>query len=268
MSAVHELALLRLAPAVALHLPTLGGTPPTSWSAFGEAVVAALVRHPEVVADSLRRTPQTNETGRAALLRAALSRVAGPVHLRELGASAGLNLRADVLPGDPVLESGPMPQIVDRLGCDLDPIDPTTTAGRVRLTSYIWVDDVARYERLRQALEVAARIPATVVTSDAGDFVASLDLADGETVIWHSAMWVYLTEQARESILQSVRALGARATPEQRVAYVSWEWPSHGGAVDAPYELILQRWEGHANDGHAQVIARGPSHGPGSVLVR
>ncbi len=267
MAAVHELALTRQAPAVALHLPTLGGTAPSSRRAFGDAVVAALIRHPAVVSDSLRRTPQTNETGRAALLRAALSRIPGPVRLREIGASAGLNLRADHLPGDPALESGPMPQVVDRLGCDLHPIDPTTTAGRIRLTSYVWVDDVVRFERLRQALEVAARIPATVVESDAADFVASLDLADGETVVWHSAMWVYLPVATRRSILQSLRALGARATATERLAHVSWEWRPDGGEVSAPFELVLRRWDGGDEVGQPRLIARGGSHGSPADLV-
>lgn len=267
MAAVHELALTRRAPAVALHLPTLGGTAPSAWGAFSEAVVAALVRHPTVLADALARTPQTNETGRSALLRAALSRIPGPVRLRELGASAGLNLRADHLPGDPALESGPLPTVVDRLGCDLHPIDPMTTDGRVRLTSYVWVDDVARFERLRTALDVASRVPATVIAADAADFTASLELADGETVLWHSAVWVYLPEPTRRAIQQAIRALGARATPSRRLAHVSWEWRPEGGEVSAPFELVLRRWDGAAHVGRPHVIAVGASHGSPAELV-
>lgn len=266
MAAVHRLALERTAPAVALHLPTLGGHVPSAADrpAFAAAVVAALADHAEVLATSIAQTPQTNETGRAALLRCALSRVdpETPVRLREIGASAGLNLRSDHLPGLPGLEAGPLPAIVDRVGCDLHPIDPTTTEGRVTLSSYIWVDDVERFNRLRRAIAVAAQVPATVVTADAADFVETLTLVDGTTtVLWHSAFWLYLARETRDRILAAVSSLGAAANEESRFAYASWEWADQPDAQHPEFVLVMQQWPSPSADGDRRILAVGNSHG-------
>lgn len=263
MATVHYLALSRKLPTVAVWLPTLGGSPPSGeaqWREFATAVVTGLDAHAAALADGLARTPQTNETGRATLLRAALSRIRQPVRLREIGASAGLNLRADHLPGDPALEAGAMPTVIDRIGCDLSPIDPTTTEGRTRLTSYVWVDDLDRFERLRAALQVAQRIPAAVVAADAVDFVGSLDLHEGSTtVLWHSAMWLYLSPAARAGVLDAVADLGSRATPQARLVHASWEWEPRGGVDDEPFELVVREWG--AGTPVIRRLARGRSHG-------
>ena len=271
MAAVHRLALDREAPSLALWLPTLGGTPPLSAAdedAFRREVVTALLRHPGTLADSLARTPQTNETGRAALLRCVLSRLdpGRPVRLRELGASAGLNLRADHLPGQPALEAGPLPQVMDRIGCDLSPIDITTIEGRALLGSYVWVDDVERFRRLADAMRVAGRVPATVVRMDAADFVAGIELLEGTTtVVWHSAMWVYLSTSTQQRILDGIADIGrtaGRGTAGRGAALVhaSWEWASVREGV-AEFALVTRTWEGSGSDGEPVLLATGMSHG-------
>jgi hypothetical protein len=271
MAAVHRLALERRAPAVAMRLPTLGGTAPGTapeHAAFRRDVVAALTAHPEELAWSLAHTPQTNETGRARLLRCALSRVrASRVRLVEIGASAGLNLRADHLPGDPSLEAGPLPAVVERLGCDLDPVDITTPQGRTLLSSYVWVDDIERFRRLAEAMDVAARIPARLVQADAADFLAGLlPSVDAVTVIWHSAMWIYLPDETREAVRAAVARLGRTATPEAPVHHVSWEWDTTGS--DRSGFLLVDRcWSGGLNDGSPRLIATGRSHGRDVALV-
>lgn len=273
MAAVHRLALERRAPAVAIHLPTLGGHAPPDGerSAFAAAVIAALADNTEVVAASMAQTPQTNETGRAALLRCALSQLDPqvPVRLSEIGTSAGLNLRSDHLPGLPGLEVGPLPVIVDRMGCDLHPIDPATTAGRVALSSYIWVDDVERFGRLRRAIAVAEQVKATVVTADAADFVEALTLAPGTTtVLWHSAFWLYLRQEARGRILSAVSSLGAAARHDRRFAYASWEWADHHDAAHPEFVLVLQSWPSRSDDGDRRVLAAGNSHGKARLVVK
>jgi hypothetical protein len=272
MAAVHRLALDREAPAVARWLPTLGGTPPHSSAdeeAFQRAVVSALLDNPEALLDSLARTPQTNETGRAALLRCVLSRQdpQRPVRLRELGASAGLNLRADRLPGQPALEAGAMPTIVDRVGCDLDPIDIGTAEGRARLGSYVWVDDVVRFRRLADAMAVAATVPATVVRMDAADFAAALTLTDGTTtMVWHSAMWVYLPAPTQQRILDAIARAGDSAGPDRQLVHASWEWASVREGVDE-FALVTRTWNGGRDDGVSTVLATGMSHGHPVRLV-
>ncbi len=266
MAAVHRLALDRQAPEVALHLPTLGGAPPRSdkdAAAFRRAVITTLTDHDETLQESLGRTPQTNETGRAALLRCVLSREDSslPVRLREMGASAGLNLRADHLPGEPSLESGPLPPINDRVGCDLDPVDIGTPEGRALLGSYVWVDDVDRFARLDRAMRVAARVPAEVRRMDARDFVESIrPEAKATTVLWHSAMWVYLPEGTRSSILASISAIGLLAGADRPFVHASWEWDSRVERTDS-FSLVVRRWDGGPDDGRPRLLVEGLSHG-------
>ena len=261
MATVHRLALERKALAVAVHLPTMGGTAPRgrpAEEAFAEAVIQSMADHPAALAAGLHRTPQTNEPGRAALLRLALSRLPDrPVRLFEIGTSAGLNLRADHLPGQLGLEAGPLPPIVSRVGCDLDPLDPTTAEGRLTLSSYVWVDDVERFARLAQALQVAARVPAVLVRSDAADFLATVPLQDGTTtVVWHSAFWVYQTREGRARIDAELERLGREASTSRDLVRVTWERDEDAGEE---FSLAVTRW----TDGTAirEVIATGTSHG-------
>lgn len=249
MGCVHRLAIERQAPRVAMGAPTLGGTSPLgapdpvpAVAAFGEAVVEALATHPAELLEALSRVPQTNEPARARALRIALARSARPVRLFEVGASAGLNLRADHLPGDPHLEGGPQPEVLMREGCDLDPVDPTTPAGRTWLSGFVWLDDTARFAALAHALTIAARLPAEVVRADAADFVASLTLAEGTTtVVWHSALWSYLPPDRRAALATAIDALGATASATEALWHVSWE----AGPTDLrDFELRVERFEG------------------------
>jgi hypothetical protein len=272
MSAVHRLALERRAPRVAMHLPTLRGTPPTDLGEadFRAAVVQSLLEAPDVLERSLRQTPQTNEVGRSTLLRCALSRL-GPtarVRLREIGCSAGLNLRTDQLPGEAALERGPLPSIVDRIGCDLDPVDPTTVEGRLHLTSYVWVDDVERFERLRHAFEVAAVVPVTVVRQEAAAFLEEVDLQQGTTtVLWHSAMWLYLSADSRRRVMAASDRLGSLATADRPFIHASWEWADGPLSREAPFELVMRTWDGARTDGSPFVLARGTGHGSAVMPV-
>jgi hypothetical protein len=266
MAAVHLLAIERRAPAVAIFAPTLGGVAPSRCSdpsranhQFHDAVIEAIATNAEMMESAITEVPQTNEVGRSRLLRIALSMIHGDVRLFEFGASAGLNLRADHLPGDPALESGPMPSVTERRGCDLNPIDPTTTSGRARLTSYVWMDDLDRFERLRGALQVAAEIPASVVKQDAADFVSAIELESGSTtVLWHSSMWVYLDEGSRSRIIEQIMRLGAKATREAPLWHVAWE-PM---AEDRDrHDLTVQVWDGGPGSGTVRRVATGTTHG-------
>jgi len=295
MAVLHRLAIERQAPAIAIHVPTLGGIAPDSSAnpareriRFQRAVIEAIAANPDALRQGLCEVPQTNEVGRSIPLRIALSgitrdqdaadgRPSMPVRLLEIGASAGLNLRADHLPGDVALEAGPMPAVCERLGCDLNPIDPTTTAGRSRLTSYVWLDDVERFERLRQAFDVAARVPATVIRQDAVEFVSGLHPQEGMiTVLWHSAMWIYLSPELRERIEGQIQRLGSQASAGAPLWHVWWEWSADAaprGASNAPasppaaapapeaFMLGVRAWRGEGDDGMPRAIATGMSHG-------
>jgi hypothetical protein len=270
MAAIHRLAIDRMAPEVAVHVPTLGGSVPSDVGRerFLEAVESAALRNPSVVSQYLARVPQTNEASRAAVLRCALSRLDPevPVRLFEFGCSAGLNLRADLLPGIADLEVGPLPVIAERIGCDLDPVDANTPDGRALLSSYVWVDDVDRWANLQHALKIASEMPVTVKKQEARDFVLHIEPKPGfATVIWHSAMWIYLDDTKRREVTDAIEHVAALATPESPVIHISWEW--HELQDQGPFELVHTRWDGSTDNCVPAVIATGTSHGT-SVTLR
>lgn len=276
MAAAHRLVLARQAPELAEHYPTAGGTAPADDAgrgALGGAVVAAFLAHPEVVRDSLARIPQTNETGRAVPLRGALGRIAAahaqPIRLHELAASAGLNLRADAMPW----AHAPLPvkvQIAERAGCDLHPLDVSRPEHRLLLASYVWGDDLVRFERLRTAFGLARRIPAHVTPMSAGTYLASLAHAEptpGRTlVVWHSATWFYLDRPARTEIRTALRKLAHRATPTAPVVHVWWEWLRDAPDPARSFALVGRSWPAAGawapwRPGTPVMLGSGPSHG-------
>lgn len=146
LAGVHALVLTGAAPTLAAYYPSVGGSGGDEamlWSAFQQV----LVENRESVSRWLDHAPQTNEVGRAAALagglRHVLAEASFPVRLVEIGASAGLNLRADHFRIDGVVASsgpadsplvlrgagfGAVPpavatEVVERLGVDLAPID-------------------------------------------------------------------------------------------------------------------------------------------------
>ena len=280
LGGVHALVLTGRAPELAGFYPTAGG----SADAGPDAALAwpAMRRVLEAEAPQIRawldHPPQTNEVGRGAALAGALcylvAETARPVRLVELGASAGLNLRADrfwisgagVSYGDessPVRMPGgwagqPPPvrpvDVVSRTGGDLSPVDPLSQDGRLRLSAYIWADQVARMERLRGALDLAAQVPADLRTEPASATIAGITLVPGTwTVLWHSIMAQYLdAEQARE-VADAVAAVGAAATESARFAHVTLELVK--GTPQTPVELTT--WPG----GTRRLLGTAPPHG-------
>jgi hypothetical protein len=286
MGAVHRLVLQRRATALAAHYPSVGGTPGEGlWEDFRETVL----RHEAEVRDLLAVPPQTNEVGRAAALVGGLMLIAErtglPIRLLEIGASGGLNLRADRFRyelgdgrhlGDPdsaawlahpwagepdTWPQGEIPRIVARSGCDPDPVDASTTDGRLTLTAYVWADQVARFERLRGALEVAQRLPVQVDRARAGEWLER-ELAPQEgvaTVVWHSVVWQYLDDDERERVSAVLASAGAAATASSPVAHLSLE-PGGKLYVDKyAFAVTLQIWP---HDTEPRVVAQAAGHGP------
>jgi hypothetical protein len=277
--ALHRLVLERRAPGLAVHYPSVGGTPGDVWPAARAVVEEQLDELRELV----RRPVQTNEVGRSSALLGGLLHVAAatglPVRLLEVGASGGLNLSVDrfrhevadgVVLGDPtspvVLDApwqGSLPDVsvalrlVERSGCDPDPLDPSSTQDRLTLTSYVWPDQVDRFERLRGALQVAAAAPERVERLGGGAFLErELHPRGGVvTVVWHSVVWQYLPPDERTRISAALEAAGSRATTAAPVAHL-WLEPergAHGGFV-----LRLRTWPGDEE----RLLADAQGHGP------
>lgn len=257
LSVVHRLALARAAPEVAVYLPTLGGIAPrddADRERLRRAFLSTIAEHRDVVADALAHVPQTNEVGRtvglAALLRRLRHGFGLPVRLHEIGCSAGLSLRVDALVHEGVVsadhvEWGDLPPMIERVGCDISPIDADSTDGRLLLTSFIWPDHIHRFERLRRALEVAQAHDVDLVAEDALAHVRGLRLEEGSTlVMWHSAMWLYLPEDARAAITAELADLGSRATAQSPLAHIALEPTSAKQDHEHRFTLSMTTWPG------------------------
>jgi hypothetical protein len=235
LGGVHRLVLTGRAPAVARHYPSVGGDGDAL--ACAPAVVALVPEHRDTLADVLTRPPQTNEVGRSAALAAGFcwiaKRTSAEIATLELGSSAGLNSRWDQFryeqgetafgpEGSPVrfaeLWSAPPPfgtpvRVVARRGCDRDPIDATTEDGRLTLLSYVWPDQRDRFERLRAACQIAARVPVRVDAAPIADWLpARLDERpdDATTVVFHSIVWQYLDAPTRDVVRAALATAGER----------------------------------------------------------
>jgi hypothetical protein len=282
MGAVHRMVLEGRAPALALTYPSVGGTgdAEAAWVALRDV----LAEHRDELRAGLDQPPQTNEVGRAAALIGGLLHLAAedprPVRLVEIGASAGLNLRADRFRVEladgrsvgPVTSPvtlvdpwrGPVPplaprlHLVERSGCDVAPVDPTTTAGRVLITSYVWPDQVDRLERLRGALDVAREEPADLVAAGAGDFLDRIELRAGvTTVVWHSVMWQYLDPPERARVESRLAALGAQASDRAGLAHLALEPRRRTPGAEHEVLVTLQTWPGGAE----RVLGSAGPHG-------
>lgn len=277
LGSVHRLVLGGQAPALAVFYPSVGGASdlPAGWRAFDNVLRA----QPDQVRAGLDRPPQTNEVGRAGALMGGLLQVDAarsmPVRLMEIGSSGGLNLRVDRYGytdqdgrryGDPdaalvmegawagrVLEPGGV-RIVERLGSDVMPVDVHSDEGRLTLMSYVWPDQITRFERLRAALAVAAVVPAEVRRQDAVAFLDDLTLQDGVcTVLWHSVMWQYLSAPDKRAAAARIQAIGESASPDRPFAHLSLEPEPR----TPEFLVVLRTWPGGAE----RVLGTASPHG-------
>lgn len=284
LGGVHRCVLSGAAPELAAHFPSTGGDG-NAEAAFPIVRAMAADPPPDVV-QALARTPQTNDVARSAALASGIAVVAQetglPIRLREIGSSAGLNLRLDAYHyaqdgqawGDPTspvrfvdLWEGGVPPfgaaatILDRRGCDVDPIDVTGEEGRLWLLAYIWPEPRERFDRLRAAIELAAADPPTVDAADALEwFEEQVAQRPPGTVLvlQHSVMWHYLADETRTGIEALLRDAGAAATPDAPLARVRLE-PNPVSFL--PGELTLTLWDGSTPDPPDRLLATTTFHG-------
>ena len=229
---LRDLPSPRRQPNLLLGAATLiAGRPPD----IASLVDMVARRGDELRAAMLRRTTQTNEPARCAVLLPLLSALPQPIALIEVGASAGLCLLPDrygydwggsrLMPaGDssPVFRcavSGPvplpamLPHVVWRAGLDLNPLDVASEEDTAWLEALIWPEQDERRRNLRAALAVARRDPPRVVRGDLLHDLVPLMAeapADATLVVFHTAVLAYVTPlAARRPFVDTVR--GSRA---------------------------------------------------------
>ncbi len=190
LAALHELVLAGRAPALAAAYAAADGD-----AAAGAAIDTLLRMADSVVAIAVRRNLRANETGHCAVLYPAIAEAAhrvgaNAVGLIDVGCSAGLNLNVDRVgitysngqslgdPSSPVqlsssivggrtLPARAMPEVVARVGVDLDPVDVTDTDDARWLRACLWPDQPERLARLNAEMALASTAPPLVLRGDA-----------------------------------------------------------------------------------------------------
>lgn len=223
-----------------------------------------------VATETLRRSTQTNEARRCASLLPALSMLAGPLALLEIGASAGLCLYPDRYsysydgsePIDPadgrsavLLEStttGPvpvpsvLPQVVWRSGIDLRPLDVRDAHDVKWLETLVWPEQAERRERLRSAIGIVRSDPPRLAEGDAIELLAGVaqNAPPGATlVVITSAVLVYLPFAERMRLVESILRLDANwisLESDRGLPAVRAQLPVDGGS-DSRFVLALDQ---------------------------
>ncbi len=233
---------------------------------------------------------QTNAVRRVVGLRIALAQVAQaerrPVHLIEVGASAGIHLQVDryrYLIGDrafgpdeatvtidsrwigagPPPDLDPIPPIASRVGVDLNPVVATDADQRRWLRALVWPENLADARLLEGALTSLAADPPVVIAGDAIDVCPQVgrDLPPGEPrVVFHAATRMHVPMGRRGAFDAAIDAVG-----EAGPLYHAWQEPAsaphdrqvaderpvlvmHGPDQDQPEPLVQI-------DGHGQWVA-------------
>lgn len=282
LAGVHHLVLSGLAPSLAAHYPSVGGTPGRT---LGVDFLDVLEAHQVELAESLTRPVQTNEVGRSVALLCgylALGRQGLPLRVLEVGASAGLNLWFDryryetdggaVGPAssplrfrNPFVGTAPdlaaMPVVAHRRGCDPNPIAVGEASGQLRLRSLVWPDQADRRARLDHAIECIAAEPMAVDTEGGLTWCERnlAETAEGQlSVVVHSIVLQYMDPIERRRFVRLIEEAGARATPRSPFAWLRME-PAGDLA-----ETRLTTWPG----GTTRVVATSGYHGPPVRAIR
>jgi len=286
---------LALRVAGALHRAVLQGDKPLRAAYDARQIEAAaldtaLRRNAALLGRYLAGPPQTNDPQRSAVLLGGFRQIAAqhpglPLHCREIGASAGLNLSWDAYAYDfgswrhndagaaPLhlaaeWQGAAPPQetiqaaihVESRAGCDLAPLQAGNTADRERLLSYIWADQPQRLQRVTAALAHAVRQDIRVEAINAGDFLAralAQRPGNGILVLYHSIVWQYIAAAEQQRIAALMQAAGTKATKTAPLAWLRFE----PGAARDGADLTLTLWDGREAEGHTQYLAVGDYHG-------
>ena len=261
--------------------------------ALSDALAAMFRRQEKAARQFLRSAPQTNETGRAAMLLLGFSEITKrtrlPLRLREMGASAGLNLFFDKFhyrlatdkgdetwgPTDSPLSlaaqwRGRAPTLVDemtvasRQGCDLFPVNISDDDARLKLQSWVWGDMPDRRARLLAALAIADKAPPQIDRADAAGWVAAqiMQRPSGQaTVLYHSIVWPYLTVSQRFAIESAFAQAAEDVRPDAPLVWLKMDGRELGTIAQLSYRL----WTGD-NGPQGEEVIIGPCHPHGLDL--
>jgi len=236
---LDELPQIKRQPNLLLASARVCGAPIGDPIAFVDAVIDGWDLISEIMAT---RATQTNEAARTGTFLPILAQIDGQVALIEVGCSAGLCLYSDRYRisydgAVPLVASSPVtievtttgavpiplriPDVVARIGVDVNPIEVADPEARAWLEAIVWPEHTQRLERLRAAMHVVADDPPTLIV---GDLVDTIDDAlalvpEGATpVVFHSAVLNYVSRDDRHRF-------AARLDQHLDVVWISNEGP-------------------------------------------
>lgn len=269
--ALHALVLTNADPGL------VAAYPPGGSGELDDAIETVFKTHAEFILGWMDSPPQTNEIRRSAVLIPMAHWIANEtgcaLSVSEIGASAGLNLlfphfRLDVGPGygpqnTPVTLrpewSGSYPaqadlRITDVKGCDLAPMDMQNPDDVLRLSSYLWPDQMDRIERTQIAIKMG---PQQVEKADALAWLPErLNTVEPGVCrfIYSTIAWFYLPIPAQAKGQAMICDAGHHATEQSPLAWFQME-PDNSGNPGAA--LTLRLWPGD----HTLNVGRADFHG-------
>ena len=249
-------------------------------AALWEVLAEAMARNPAAIIAFLASAPQTNEVRRSVALipayHAISDRFGLPLAIRELGASAGLNLNAGQYglmtgsftmgPQDGLVLApdwnGEMPvqagvRVNSVRGCDLAPIDLRNERQALRLLAYIWPDQIERVGLIRKAIGLAQANAVRIDLEDAINWLERKLANRGEgvaTVIQHTVAWQYFPPEAKVRGEALLAEYGDQASETAPIARISME---NDGSDTPGARLQLTLWP----DGKVHELGRVDFHG-------
>ena len=232
-----------------------------------------------------RRT-QTNEALRSAAILPWIASTAkawdAPIHLVDIGASAGLNLCLDRFDYDydghlilTAFSSATrltlrcenrggfalperVPAIASRTGLDLSPIDAADADATAWLEALVWPEHTDRLERLRAALDIRRDTDVRMVAGDAAVTLREVEasLPPGPMVVFHTVMAYQLDQEQRRALDAAVAEVAER----RPVARIAMEPVRGTGHQHIPVGLALHTAEVRASaHAHGRWIDRAAS---------
>jgi hypothetical protein len=240
LAAVHYLLLKGAVHPLRDYYATLGGTRngPEIFPLFQDFVRE---HRDEVTRLVETRVTNTNEVARSSVLRAGFGVLAGeeqaPLHLIEIGPSAGLNmiwdryriryeregrLMAEVMP-----EAGLMltcelktaavppvtglPRIARRTGLERDPVNLADADDRDWLRALVWPDQPARLQRLDAAIAMFLETPQDIRAGDALELLPGLlSDSDGAVCVYHTIAIYQFSAEMRARLETMLTEAGLR----------------------------------------------------------
>jgi len=239
--------------------------------------------HDELLPLIKSRVTNTNEVGRCGALNAAfraLAQEAGePLHLIEVGPSAGLNLIWDryrvrywrgveeyftdvpdsrltldvELRGEKMPPLGPAPKVASRIGLERNAVDLSNADDRDWLRALVWPEQVERFARLEAALAIYQDARPEIRTGNALELLPDVlaRVPPNETVCVYHSYVTYQFSQDMKAAFSDILTVAGLRRPVWRLSYE--------GRVHNENRLTLR----HYHDGtmNERVLGRAHPHG-------